>query len=235
MNKILIAISLLATLLLQSWQYPAKKSNPYGLDLVSDRVSYDRQVKENPANRLVDLEKSIDRLVLDIRYATTNNFTGVALYPEARAFARQPVADALRKVQKELKRKGIGLKIFDAYRPYAVTLRFFEVYPDTNFVASPRKGSRHNRGCAVDLTLIDLTSGKELEMPTPFDDFSGKASHSYQLLSDSALRNRKLLRDTMEHYGFEAYSAEWWHYDFSGWRSFSLMDLSFDELLNTQE
>ena len=235
MNKLLLAISLLAILLLQSWQFPAKKSNPYGLEMVSDRASYDRLVKENPANRLVDLEKSIERLQLDIRYATTNNFTGVALYPKARAFARQPVADALQRIQRQLNQQGIGLKIFDAYRPYAVTLRFFEVYPDTNFVASPRKGSRHNRGCAVDLTLIDLKSGKELEMPTPFDDFSEKASHSYQLLSNTALRNRKLLRETMVNNGFEAYSAEWWHYDFSGWRSYSLMDLSFDELLNNQK
>ncbi len=114
-------------------------------------------------------------LWLDIRYASNNNFTGEVIYNQPKAFVRLPVAKALQEVQSELNSMGLGLKIFDAYRPYAATLRFYEVYPDTMFVAAPWHGSRHNRGCAVDVSLVDLESGNELQMPSAFDDFSEKA------------------------------------------------------------
>ena len=191
-----------------------------------------KSISSNPDNRLVDLEKEINGIVLDIRYATSNNFTHLTIYPAPKAFLRKPVAEALLKVQQALKGNGIGLKIYDAYRPYTVTVKFFEVYPDTTFVASPKTGSRHNRGCAVDLTLIDLKSGKELEMPTAFDDFTEKAMHTYMNLSQKALQNRQLLRDVMSKYGFIPYESEWWHYDFKGWKYYPIMDLSFDELRN---
>ena len=122
------------------------------------------------------------------------------------------------------------MKIFDAYRPYAVTLKFFEVYPDTTFVASPQKGSKHNRGCAIDLTLVDLRSGNELEMPTAFDDFTEKATHAYMNLTKEALKNRQMLREIMSSYGFIPYESEWWHYDYKNWRNYQIMDLSFEEL-----
>jgi D-alanyl-D-alanine dipeptidase len=141
-----------------------------------------------------------------------------------------PVAYAIQKVQDSLRYHGLGLKIYDAYRPYAATLLFYQVYPDTNFVASPRSGSRHNRGCAVDLTIVERATGKELSMPTQFDDFSDKANPTYTNLPDSVKANRKFLFELMAHFGFKPISTEWWHFDFTGWEKYPLMDLSFEEL-----
>jgi D-alanyl-D-alanine dipeptidase len=231
LKKIFLTSATLAfVILMLSWLQIPKKENPYGLDIISSLPEYRSSIEGNCSNQLVDLEKTIRGVVLDMRYATANNFTGQPIYPAPKAFLRKMVADSLLKIQLELKKKGLGLKIFDAYRPYSVTLKFFKIYPDTNFVASPRSGSRHNRGCAVDLTILETNSGKELEMPTPFDDFTVKASQSYQNLPDRVLQNRKLLRDIMVRHGFEALESEWWHYDFRGWRNFKIMDIAFDEL-----
>ena len=227
---ILTSATLVFLLLTLSWLQMPKKENPYGLDIISTLPDYRRTIRENGSNQLVDLEKSIGGIVLDMRYATSNNFTGQPIYPAPKAYLRKVEADSLLKIQLDLQKKGLGLKIFDAYRPYSVTLKFFKVYPDTNFVASPRTGSRHNRGCAVDLTILETSSGKELEMPTPFDDFTVKASQSYRNLPDRVLQNRKLLRDIMVRHGFEPLESEWWHYDFGGWRNFKIMDIAFDEL-----
>jgi D-alanyl-D-alanine dipeptidase len=230
MRKLLFAFATSLLLLLLSWQQQPQKANPYGLEIVSAMADYNRLVKKDPSKQLVDLEKVIKGVVLDIRYATPNNFTHQTIYQAPKAFARKPVAEALVKIQTELKGRGLGMKIYDAYRPYAVTLKFFEVYPDTTFVASPQKGSKHNRGCAIDLTLIDLKSGKELEMPTVFDDFTEKATQAYMNLSPEVLKNRQMLREIMSRYGFIPYESEWWHYDYNSWRNYQIMDLSFEEL-----
>ncbi|MDA3944934.1 MAG: M15 family metallopeptidase [Bacteroidetes bacterium] len=206
------------------------KRNPYQLEIVDNPVVFHQMAAHDSKMLMIDLQAYIPNLVLDIRYATTNNFTGEIIYPQASAFARQPVAEALLNIQKDLAEKGLGLKIFDAYRPYAATLRFYEVYPDTNFVASPWHGSRHNRGAAVDVTLINLETGKALEMPTAFDDFTEKAAPDYQDLPERVKQNRSLLIETMENNGFSVYQSEWWHFDFNGWEQFPLMNLSFDEL-----
>ena len=206
-----------------------EKLNPYNLDITQSKDAYDREVKQNPDWKLEDLSK-IRGIYLDIRYATTNNFTGKVIYLSPRAFARMPVFDALQKVQDSLSHFMIGLKIYDAYRPYAASLKFFEVYPDTNFVANPRNGSRHNRGCAVDLTLVELSTGKELPMPTEYDNFTEKAHPDYKDLPDTVLTNRKLLFGIMEHFGFSYYPTEWWHFDYKGWEKYKLMDLTFEEL-----
>ena len=190
-----------------------EKLNPYNLDITQSKDAYDREVRQNPDWKLEDLSK-IRGIYLDIRYATTNNFTGKVIYLSPRAFARMPVFDALQKVQDSLSHFMIGLKIYDAYRPYAASLKFFEVYPDTNFVANPRNGSRHNRGCAVDLTLVELSTGKELPMPTEYDNFTEKAHPDYKDLPDTVLTNRKLLFGIMEHFGFSYYPTEWWHFDY---------------------
>lgn len=200
------------------------------LNVISNIEAYSAKVRENPNRQLVDIENIIPGIVLDIHYASKNNFTNEVIYRAPKAFVRKPVADALTKIQLELEAKGLGLKIFDAYRPYAATVKFYEVYPDTNFVAAPWKGSVHNRGCAVDLTIINLSTGKELEMPTPFDDFTKKAAHGYMHLTDEVLANRSLLREIMEKFGFSIYEHEWWHYNFENWESFSLMDISFQNL-----
>jgi D-alanyl-D-alanine dipeptidase len=111
-----------------------------------------------------------------------------------------------------------------------VTVKFYEVAHDTNFVADPRKGSRHNRGCAIDLTIINLKTGKELDMPTGFDSFSVKAAADYQNLPKAELTNRELLRRVMEAHGFKIYRTEWWHYDFNGWQNYPLLDIPFSEI-----
>ncbi len=207
-----------------------KGENPYNLDLVQTKEVYSALVAQNPNNRMVDLEKAIPGITLDIRYATVNNFTGKVIYTEPKAFARKPVADALKKVQDSLATHHLALKIYDAYRPYAASLTFYKVYPDTSFVADPKKGSRHNRGCAIDLTLIELQSGKEIPMPSTFDDFTARAHPDYPNLPDTVLANRKFLFGIMEHFGFKHILSEWWHFDYNGWSGYKLMDLPFEDL-----
>jgi D-alanyl-D-alanine dipeptidase len=211
-------------------QNTVSKRNPYNLKLIVSIDAYRQQVANEPQMLMVDLEKSVEGIITDIRYATKNNFTGTVIYTGPKAYARKPVADALRKVQDSLAFYHIGLKIYDAYRPYAATLKFYEVYPDTNFVADPRYGSNHNRGCAVDVSLVELSTGRELPMPTPFDDFTNKAGMAYTNLPDTVLKNRRLLSGVMTHFGFEQYAYEWWHFDYRERKKYSLMDLSFGEL-----
>jgi D-alanyl-D-alanine dipeptidase len=210
----------------------SKYRNPYNLDLITGIAEYERSVADNPDNELIDLDGYIEDLVLDIRYATANNFSGRIIYNLPKAYARKPVAKALIEVQSDLAGRGLGIKILDAYRPYSATLKFYEVYPDTNYVAAPWRGSRHNRGCAIDLTLIYLNSGEELEMPTLFDDFSETAHPDYENLPENVKANRRILIDVMLANGFSQYEYEWWHYDFQGWENFELMDLDFEDLAN---
>ena len=223
MRALCISLAFLTVFISASAQYK------YGLIPV-DYQGYLKRVELNPEKRLIDLERYIPGIVLDIRYATTHNFTGERIYDQAKAFARKPVADALRKVQEELKKRGLGIKIFDAYRPYAATVRFYEVYRDTTYVASPYSGSRHNRGCALDLTLIDLKSGEELKMPTGYDSFSKRAWPSTRVEDPLIRKNRALLISTMERHGFRVSTSEWWHYDFIGWRNFEVLDIDFSQL-----
>lgn len=206
--------------------------NPYGLEIIYCVEKYNKLVEENPDMELVDIEKIIPNIVLDIRYATKNNFTKEIIYTEAKAFARKPVVEALKKVQDSLAHHNLKIKIYDAYRPYAATVKFYEVYPDTNFVANPKFGYRHNRGCALDITLLDLSTGKEIPMPTEFDDFSEKAHPQYPNFSKEIIDNRTFLFDIMSYFGFSHYPTEWWHFDYQGWENYPLMDLSFKDLTN---
>jgi D-alanyl-D-alanine dipeptidase len=192
--------------------------------------SYEMQIKANPGIRLVEIKKYIPDIVLDIRYATTNNFMHQQMYKEAKAFARLPVVLALKQVEADLKKKGLGIKIYDAYRPYAITVKFYEQARDTNFVADPRKGSKHNRGCAVDMGLIDLKTGKDLDMPTGFDSFSKKAASNYADLPKQELANRNIIRTAMEAQGFVEIPTEWWHFDFKGWSEYPLLDIPFSAI-----
>lgn len=205
--------------------------NKYGLKTMK-LAEYKESVARNPDNELINLEKFIPDVVLEIGYATTNNLTGKKVYNLPRAYARKPVAEALKKIQADLKRKGLGLKIFDGYRPYSATVKFYELFGDTTYVASPYKGSRHNRGCALDLTLINLKTGKELQMPTGWDSFTKEAWPSTPVADPTIRANRKLLIDTMEKFGFTVYESEWWHFDFVGWQKFEVLDIDFEELEN---
>ncbi|SEQ80533.1 M15 family metallopeptidase [Pedobacter rhizosphaerae] len=200
------------------------------LVVVSSYNQYLASVKHNPNNELVEIKKAIPSIKLDIRYATKNNFMQQVMYNQARAFARKPVVASLKKVQTELLKKGYGLKIFDGYRPYAITVAFYQKASDKNFVANPAKGSKHNRGCAIDLTLINLKTGKELVMPTPYDSFSAAAAAKYASVSPEARKNRDYLIAVMGRHGLKVLDNEWWHYDYIGWQNYDLMDIPFEKL-----
>jgi D-alanyl-D-alanine dipeptidase len=197
---------------------------------VAGKVQYQQQIKQNPDKALVEIKKHIPNIQLDIRYATTDNFMHQKMYVQARAFTRLPVAKALKAVQAELNARGLGLKIYDGYRPYTITEKFYLKASDKHFVADPKKGSKHNRGCAIDLSLIDMKTGKELDMPTPFDSFSPKAAADYKDLPAQVIQNRELLKTAMENHGFKVLDNEWWHFDFMGWHNFELLDIPFEQL-----
>ena len=204
--------------------------NPYGLAIKNDYAAYLADYKIHPNNELVDIKKAIPSIVLDIRYATKDNFMQQVMYNQARAFARKPVVEQLKKIQAILKTKGYGLKIFDAYRPYAITIAFWDKASDKNFVANPAKGSKHNRGCAVDLTLIDLKTGEDVPMPTPYDSFAPEAAPHFQNLPKAIIKNRDFLIATMQANGFKVINNEWWHFDFNSWQKYDLMDIPFEKL-----
>jgi D-alanyl-D-alanine dipeptidase len=223
----LLALFFLLSVAVNAQNKPVAKKK---LFVVNSYNQYLASVKSNPNNELVEIKKAIPNIRLDIRYATRNNFMQQVMYKQARAFARKPVVEALKKIQKELNKKGYGLKIFDGYRPYAITVEFYKKASDKNFVANPAKGSKHNRGCAVDLTLINLKTGKELVMPTTYDSFSAAAAAKYEKVSPEARKNRDFLIAIMGKYNMNVLENEWWHYDFSGWRSYDLMDIPFEKL-----
>jgi D-alanyl-D-alanine dipeptidase len=180
---------------------------------------------------LVELTRLDPGIHLDIRYAASNNFLGRPVYTEARAFLQRPAAVALLRINQRLRRKGYGLAIFDAYRPWSVTKIFWDSTPEAKraFVANPREGSRHNRGCAVDLTLFDLKTGREVNMPSDFDDFSERAHPNYKGGTEEERRNRDLLRKMMEAGGFTVYENEWWHFDYKDWKRYAILNVSFAE------
>lgn len=201
----------------------------YGLKPVT-LEGYIKSIATEPKKELINLEEYIPGIVLDIRYATDNNFTGEVIYNLPKAYARKPVADALKKAQADLKELGLGIKVFDAYRPYKATVKFYEVYKDTTYVASPYRGSRHNRGCAVDITLIDLSTGNELKMPTGYDSFRKEAWPSTPVNDPEIRKNRQTLIDVMKKHGFRVNSSEWWHFDFVGWSKYEILDIDFEQL-----
>ena len=177
------------------------------------------------SDELVDVQKTIPGIVLDIRYATTNNFTGQQLYPFSKCYLRRAAAEKLRAAQVELATMGYGLKIFDGYRPLSVQWKMWEVFPQPGYVADPRKGSRHNRGAAVDVTLIRLDSGAELLMPTPYDDFTERAHRNFNDLPAEVIHNRELLEQVMTKHGFVGLPTEWWHFDDRDWRRYPILDV----------
>jgi D-alanyl-D-alanine dipeptidase len=181
---------------------------------------------------LVDLTTVDRRIKLDIRYAGSNNFMGIPLYERSGAYLQRPAAEALRRAQEALAAQGHGLLIHDAYRPWFVTWMFWEATPPDArmFVANPAKGSRHNRGCAVDLTLYDLKTGKVVEMPSRYDEFSGRAHADFVGGTTKQRALRALLREAMTAQGFEVYAEEWWHFDYRDWRRYAIGTKTFSEL-----
>jgi zinc D-Ala-D-Ala dipeptidase len=189
-----------------------------------------RDIRE--ARDLVEVVRLDSSIHLDIRYATADNFMGRAMYSAPRAFLQRPAAMALVRIHRALKKKGYGILVFDGYRPWAVTKKFWDETPPEKrkFVASPLKGSRHNRGCAVDLSLYDLTTGKEVEMPSPYDEFSDRAAGTYTGGTPAQRRTRALLRDAMVAEGFTTEPSEWWHYDYRDWARYQILDVPFESL-----
>jgi len=182
---------------------------------------------------LVDIKEVDPRIVVDMKYASEDNFTKKKLYDSNTCFLRKPTAVKLDAVQKELEKMNLGLKVWDCYRPLAVQWIFWKILPDERYVANPATGSRHNRASAVDLTLVD-SQGKELQMPTGFDDFTPRADHHFRDLPAEAIRNRELLKGLMEKAGFLSLPEEWWHYDDENWMQFDLMDIPFRDLSKLQ-
>ena len=210
----------------------AQEKQTIELKPIKDKISFYNMVERDSLQAMIELKSLIPTVQYELRYASKNNFTGQRLYPKNThtTYLRRKPAMALAKVAEELKGKGLGIKIWDAYRPYRTTVRFWELIHDERFVANPSKGSGHNRGTSVDLTLVDLKSGKELEMPTPFDDFSPAAFHGALNIDDFRIRNRALLKSTMEKYGFLPLETEWWHYSWQGASAYDVLDLSFKVL-----
>jgi D-alanyl-D-alanine dipeptidase len=179
--------------------------------------------------RLIDIQKVNPNIVLDIRYAKDNNFLKRKVYPKERCVLRGAAIRRLAQVQQDLEKRGLGLKVFDCYRPLSVQKLMWQIKPDPRYVANPARGSRHNRGAAVDLTLVDR-NGKELEMPTDFDNFTERAHRNYRGGSAQARKNSKLLEDVMKKYGFIPLATEWWHFDAPDWNKYAVLDVKFGEI-----
>jgi D-alanyl-D-alanine dipeptidase len=196
------------------------------LTLLSACSTGKEMMNNNPPSELVDIQSVNPSIVIDMRYATENNFTGHKVYSAAVCYALPMVAEKLSRIQTQLENQGLGLKVYDCFRPKSAQKKFWELVPDERYVANPAKGSRHTRGTTVDLTLVDK-AGKELEMPSAFDDFSEKAHRNYMECSKEAIQNRELLERMMVNEGFEPLPTEWWHFDLIGWRSHHELDLEF--------
>ncbi len=181
-------------------------------------------------NPLVDLKKFDTRLRFEIRYATSDNFTKEALYPEARCLLRAETAQKLKQVQDELAQKGLGLKIYDGYRPLSVQKKMWAKYPVEGYVANPAKGSNHNRGAAVDLTLVDLRTGEERPMPSAYDEFSERAHRDYAGGTAEQRENRHVLEEAMQRQGFVGLKTEWWHFDDKDAKTYPVLDLPFSSV-----
>ncbi len=181
---------------------------------------------------LVELTRLDPSIKLDIHYASSNNFLGVPLYEEARAFMERPAAEAVARVNRKLHEQGLGLLVFDAYRPWYVTKIFWDATPvkDHEYVADPASGSRHNRGCAVDLTIYDLKTNQPLSMPSGYDEMSERAHPNYAGGTAEERAHREVLRKAMEAEGFTVYEFEWWHFDYKDWKEYPIVNVRFADI-----
>ncbi|WP_246141664.1 M15 family metallopeptidase [Phaeodactylibacter luteus] len=171
-----------------------------------------------------EVSRLAPEIVLDLKYATADNFVKEQMYDCGRCFLRPEVAAAVARVQRKMVQKGLGLKMLDCYRPRPIQQKLWDKVPDPRYVADPAEGSMHNRGAAVDLTIVDLSTGRELDMGTPYDFFGPEAHPSYQDLPEKVLANRKLLRDAMLEEGFQPITTEWWHFSLTG-KNYALSDM----------
>ena len=196
------------------------------VQVITKYFRYKESVQKDSLKKMVELKTIMPDVEYDLRYATINNFMHQRLYNTAEVtFLRLPVAIALSNVQRELSLQGLSLKVWDAYRPYNVTVKMWKPIKDERYVANPKNGSGHNRGIAIDLTIINRLSRKELNMGTDFDNFSDTAHVDFNKLPSEILQNRSLLKTTMEKYGFKALQTEWWHFYWHN-SDFELLDIN---------
>jgi zinc D-Ala-D-Ala dipeptidase len=213
-TRLLLVPALLSTLIIATAQGPPQEPGPF----------------RKPD--LVELTKLDPSIKLDIRYATKNNFLGKRVYKQARAFLQRPAAEALVRVNQALRKEGYGLVIFDGYRPWSVTKVFWDSTPEDKkiFVADPSQGSRHNRGCAVDLSMFEIKTGQLVKMPGEYDEMTERSHINYACASPEAKKLRDMLRAAMEAEGFAVYEPEWWHYDYKDWKEYPILNLQFSEI-----
>jgi zinc D-Ala-D-Ala dipeptidase len=199
-------------------------------EALKDQSPHEEGVFRKPD--LVELVKLDPTIKLDIRYATTNNFLGTPVYTQARAFLERPAAEALVRASHELRAQGYGVIIHDGYRPWYVTKIFWDATPDDKkkFVANPAEGSKHNRGCAVDLSLYDLKTGEEVQMPSGYDEMTERAYADYPGGTDDERGRRTLLREAMERQAFKVIPDEWWHFDYKDWKLYPIINVKFEDL-----
>lgn len=192
-------------------------------------------VRDKALSNLVDIAQEIPSAKWNVvRYATADNFTGAPIYSASQCLAHKDAVEALKKVQADLQEQGLSIKVWDAYRPLRHQWDLWNYVVDVlnidpnGYVADPRKGGKHTRGTAIDLTLVNNKTGEELEMPTPFDEFSERAWRNYQGGSDVSRTNRALLEAVMEKHGFKGLPTEWWHFDFNGWEKCPSLDVPLE-------
>lgn len=186
----------------------------------------------NQANKLVELKSHVPNIHYALKYATKDNFTGKRIYPENtdQTFLVKDAADALAKVAIELEKKGMGILVWDAYRPHKATVKFWKLIHDERYVANPAKGSGHNRGIAIDMTLFKLNSGELIKMPTGFDNFSDTAHHDFMAIDDEKIKNRAFLKNIMEQNGFQSFQTEWWHYSWPNNKGYKILNTPFQKI-----
>jgi len=226
MRKTLLGLALVAALL------PAAAAGQATVQILGPPHETGEFLKPD----LVEIVALDPTIHLDIRYATPNNLAGRPVYPEARAFLQRPAAEALVRVDAALKKIGYGLLVFDGYRPWSVTKVFWDMTPPDKreFVADPAKGSKHNRGCAVDLSLYSISTGREVAMPSVYDEMSPRAYPSFTGGTAAERDARDLLRRAMEAEGFTVEPNEWWHFNYRDWARYSILNVPFSEIARSR-
>lgn len=205
-------------------------TNHFGLFIVNDLQYYQKSINNYPQMKLIPLEGYVTNLKKDIKYARSDNFMNRALYKQSAAFLRKQVADQLELAAFDFAKLGLGILVYDAYRPYSITIEMWNGTREKAYVANPRIGSRHNRGAALDITLYRLSDQQTLDMGTDYDAFVPSAAPTYGQLTNEVLNNRKLLFDIMKKHGFTPHPEEWWHFDYQGYADFPITDLRFEDL-----
>jgi D-alanyl-D-alanine dipeptidase len=228
-NRILL-LFVFKTLFLLSLKSQTEVKNQ--LKVISSLDSLEMTIALDPLLEMMELKQLVPNIKYDLAYAQKSNFTKHRLYPKRlkSTYLRKEPALALAKIAAELAVKGLGILVWDAYRPYFVTERFWKLIHDERYVANPIKGSGHNRGIAIDMTLYELSSGTLIDMPTGFDDFSENAHHGYQNISEINIKNREILKGVMEKNGFIKFETEWWHYSWPSPSKYDVLNIPFSKL-----